>query len=432
MSIYKIIEELSKDNSRLAKEAILEREKNNPLLKIVLFSALDPLTQYYQRKIPEYVSNGNDYNLIWGIEQLAQLSTRVYTGNKAIDFLTHILESVSSDDALVIERIIEKDLKCGVSTSTVNKIWPELVSEYPIMLCSKFEQKLVDKMRWPAIAQVKSDGMRFNAIIRNGAVEYYSRNGKELFLHGKLDSEFLKLAAGENIVFDGELRVFDKDAETLTSRKEGNGILNKANKGTISEAEADRVVGIVWDYIPYADFKKEIYNDSYENKFNSLDESLKLLNLTKIQLIPSRIVANQKEAQEYFTECRLQGEEGIILKDMTSTWSNTRSKSHIKFKAEEEADLLITAIEEGTGKYKGMLGAVVCETSDGKIKVNCGSGFDDKQRKEYFNKETVGKIVTVKYNEKIQSKDGSWSLFLPIFVEIRTDKDKANTFDELK
>ena len=39
----------------------------------------------------------------------------------------------------------------------------------------------------------------------------------------------------------------------------------------------------------------------------------------------------------------------------------------------------------------------------------------------------VGKIITVKYNEVIQDKKkDKKSLFLPIFVEIRLDKTKAD------
>jgi hypothetical protein len=44
----------------------------------------------------------------------------------------------------------------------------------------------------------------------------------------------------------------------------------------------------------------------------------------------------------------------------------------------------------------------------------------------------VGKIITVKYNEVIESQNGKKSLYLPIFVEIREDKDVANSLTELK
>ena len=47
-------------------------------------------------------------------------------------------------------------------------------------------------------------------------------------------------------------------------------------------------------------------------------------------------------------------------------------------------------------------------------------------------KEYLGKIITVKYNEKITKKDSDEiSLFLPRFVEVRADKDVADNLDRI-
>jgi len=95
-------------------------------------------------------------------------------------------------------------------------------------------------------------------------------------------------------------------------------------------------------------------------------------------------------------------------------------------KAELEADLLVTEWNEGTGRIQGLLGAVTCVSEDGKLEVNVGSGFNDEDRK-MKPEDIVGKIITVKYNEVIQDKKkDKKSLFLPIFVEIRLDKTKAD------
>jgi hypothetical protein len=73
-----------------------------------------------------------------------------------------------------------------------------------------------------------------------------------------------------------------------------------------------------------------------------------------------------------------------------------------------------------------MLGAIICESADGVVKVRVGSGFNDDQRKTY-GKELLDKIVAVKYNMRIKNKLGDESLFLPIFIEVRDDKDVADT-----
>ena len=79
-----------------------------------------------------------------------------------------------------------------------------------------------------------------------------------------------------------------------------------------------------------------------------------------------------------------------------------------------------------------MLGAIVCESADGIVKVNVGSGFTDAHRKQYWKENIVDKIVAVKYNMRIKNKAGEESLFLPVFVEIRDDKDTADKEKDIK
>ena len=126
-----------------------------------------------------------------------------------------------------------------------------------------------------------------------------------------------------------------------------------------------------------------------------------------------------------------QGQEGIILKDRQGQWEDKRTKSQIKFKGELECDLKIVGIQAGTGKYEGMLGAILCESKDGIVKVSVGSGFNDEHRQTYGD-ELIGKIVAVKYNARITNKDGEESLFLPIFVEVREDKTVADSSKDIK
>ena len=79
-----------------------------------------------------------------------------------------------------------------------------------------------------------------------------------------------------------------------------------------------------------------------------------------------------------------------------------------------------------------MLGAIVCESADGVVKVSVGSGFNDLQRKNYWNENLLDKIVAIKYNSRIKTKSGEESLFLPVFVELRDDKDVADNSKDVK
>ena len=439
MNINKFLDDLASDNSRNFKLEQLNKNKGNVLLREVVRLALDPFTQFYQRKIPEYEFVGKDSehqtSLEMAIENLSYLSNREVTGNAAIAYLRAILSGLEPDDAKVIERIIQKDLKCGVSVSTANAVWNGLVSEYPVMLCSQFEQKLVDKIKFPAYVQLKMDGMRFNAIVRDGKCEFRSRNGKEILLDTDLKEQFIMIAAGSDMVFDGELMVMDPDGCQFMDRQTGNGILNKAVKGTISAKEADMVHASVWDAIPYVLFVDSYCGTPYTTRFSRLKTILDVAPFKtqkKIWLVASDIVETQEEANAIFEKYLSQGLEGIILKDGSGPWEDKRAKHQIKFKGELECDLRIVDVEDGTGKYEGMLGAIICESADGIVNVKVGSGFNDEHRKTLTKKDLVGKIVAVKYNARIKNKLGAESLFLPIFLEVREDKTEADSSKSIK
>lgn len=428
MNLNEFFDTLASNNSRNFKIAELEKHINNGMLRQVIRLALDPFTNFYIRKIPKYErASDNAFSLDWAIGELYRLSSRELTGNAAIDRLAYTLSMLGDDDAKVIERIIKKDLKCGVSISTANAVWSGLIPEYPCMLCSPHDEKLVNKIKFPAIVQKKEDGMRFNAIVREDKCEFRSRNGKEIQLLGRLENEFICMANGMDVVFDGELLVASDDG--VLDRQTGNGILNKANKGTISDAEADKVIAHIWDMIPYAYFIDGEYNKPYVDRLNNL---AKIVFPEKIELVETHIVEDMNSVQNIFNDYLANGFEGIILKDGQSIWENKRSKGQIKFKGEEECDLRIVEIEEGIGKYTGMLGAIVCESNDSILRVSVGSGFSDAQRTQYKRNDLLGKIVAVKYNMRIKNKQGEESLFLPVFIEIREDKDVADSIGDIK
>ena len=441
MSIFNIIKQLESDNSRLAKEAILTKNKDNKLLQRVFFLALDPFTQFYIRKIPEYNTSNTSAELSTALDKLNALSTRAVTGNAGIDHLRKILEMVNADDAKIIERIIGKDLKCGVSDKTANKIWKNLIPEYPCMLASGFDEKLVEKIKWPAYVQLKLDGMRFNAIVRNGQVEFRSRNGKELTIpNPNFGLPFIQLSEhyGVDMVFDGELLIVDAAGKPV-NRQTGNGILSKSIKGTMLAAEAVDIRATLWDAITIDGFKKGIEKEIYSIRLAKLSNAISHVKGVYpqlghyIDLVYNTQVNTLAEAQKIFERFLLKGEEGTILKDKNTIWEGKRSKSQIKFKGELDCDLICVDWEEGTGKNKGRLGALVLESACGELRTNVGTGFTDEHRDMFTRENTVGKIVSVKYNSKIKDKgDNGWALFLPVFLEIREDKIKADRLDKIK
>jgi ATP-dependent DNA ligase len=431
--IKTILDELAATSSRLEKEAILAREKNNELLKKVVVAALDPMTNYFIRKIPEYTPNaGQGISLAFALDSIGDLSKRLVTGHAGIDHLRANLEALRADDAAVLERVIEKDLRCGVSEKTVNKIWPKLIIEYPVMLCSPYEDKTIAKIKFPAYVQLKLDGMRFNAICRGDKVEFRTRNGKHIDVRGHLEKEFVELAAGRDVVFDGELLVYDENFYQYLPRQTSNGILSKSLKGTITEGECARIGATLWDMIPLSNFINGKSTIAYSARFVGVRDSVELVNTPKIKTVWNEVVDNVETAKRIFEKFLSEGQEGTILKDINSGWEAKRVKHQIKFKGELECDLMVVGWEEGTGKNVSRLGALVAESSDRVVRVSIGSGFSDHDR-NVIKPSCVGSVVSVKYNARIKDvKTGQESLFLPVFVELRSDKTEADSAKQIK
>lgn len=420
MNILSILNELSATSSKLEKEAILEREKNNKLLKNVFLATYNPFINYWIKQIPTYELSENLYDLDFALNELKKLSNRVYTGNAAINFLSNILGNCTKDDAVVIERIIQRDLRVGCSDTTANKVWIGLIPTFDVML----SHKDISGIKYPCYGQIKSDGARCHIYNTGTGAVATSRNGKTIELHGSFDESLMKLTK-EGATLDGELLCF-KDGKVL-DRKTGNGIINKAIKGTISVEESLLIRFACWDKV---DFTSTI---PYKERIQSLVSTFDKIKQPKIFLLETKTINSEKEANDFYLECVEAGEEGAMMKNMDAVWVPKRTKNLGKMKAEESADLVVVGLEEGTGRNKGKLGAFVCQTSDALLQVKVGTGFSDEQRELFYDSSYVGVIVSVLYNQKITSKGKETaSLFLPRFDCLRVDKNVANSLKELK
>jgi hypothetical protein len=451
MSILQILEDIGGDSKRSYKIALIRKHQDNELFKKVLTLALDPYVNFFIRKIPDYDPKGGK-TLDWALAELERLASREFTGHAGIEHLRSILSSVSLDDAVVISRIIGKDLRCGAADGTVNSVIEGFIPTYPCLLARPYDDKNIKNITYPAYSQLKADGLRVNFHTNGKKVYICGRSGRAIDLGGEMDEEVAELGAtfAVPVVFDGELVVVDANGKLL-SRKVGNGIINKAIKGTITPEEAAMVRAQLWDVIPASEFKAGKSLQTYQNRFESLVSAIAKVSpsgadlttsilrgkTSKFWIIPTEVVKSLAEAVAHFEKLLASGEEGTILKNFCAFWEDTRSKHLVKFKAEKDADLEVIGWNPGTGKFEGMVGSLICASSDRKIVVSI-SGFSDDLRAEITRDidSWVGSIVTVLYNERItsQSKDREDvdSLFLPRFTERRYDKSVANSSKEIK
>lgn len=435
--IKNIIDELSENNSRLFKESVLTREKNNGLLKSVFKAAYDPTINYYQKKIPKYSKQSKptiSLNEAIGQNGLISLSSRSVTGNSAKVHLENILASLSEDDASVLELIIKRDLKCGVSTSTINNVWPDLIPTFPYQRCSLPKHVDLDSWDWDngIYSQCKADGLYAALSLKDSIISIRSRNGSIFPLEefGDIVS-FAKTHLLDSTETHGEMVVY-KDGKQLP-REVSNGLMNSVQQG--GRLEYGEIKFLIWDQIPleYA-VPEGHYKKKYSERIVPL-ESLPNNPESPIQLIETKIVKSIKEAMAHYLELISNGFEGTIIKTKTGFWRDSTSKEQVKLKVECNIELKAISLNPGNGKNEDLFGSIYCESTDGLFSVNV-PGYKDAERKEIFENwaaDYEGNVLTVTINNIMppSGKKTTYSSFLPRFVEWRNDKTEADTLQRI-
>lgn len=427
---WKVITLLESDNSRLVKESIIAEEVKsaNDIFFHGCKLALDPMTTFGIKQIEEKTDE-NGPGLAWDdfFSTVSTFIDRSCTGKLARDTVKELMnQSTVEQWNNWYRRILIKDLRCGVSEKTINKaVKKHDKYTIPIFSCqlahdsANHEAKVIGKK----LIEVKLDGVRILTIVYpNGRVDQFSRNGKPLYNFDQVRQQFSFIAHTLNtpMVFDGEIMSSSfQDLMTQVNRKEN-----------VSTNDA---VLYLFDMIPLEDFEKGKYNVPQQQRSSELKNwfadklLLQLLNVkvVKQELVDLDTVDGYKRYLTINQSAIDGGYEGIMIKDPNAPYENKRSTFWLKLKPFIEVTLEIVKVEEGTGKYEGTTGALVCKGIDDsrEILVNVGSGFSDQLRFDIWESSSriLGELVEIRADAITQSQnsDGIYSLRFPRFKGFR-------------
>lgn len=443
MLVTNELKKLNSTNSSNEKLEILKSISNET--KRFFEVCYNPRITFGIKKIPQYSKQSNDVSLSEAIDfVLENFNTRKLTGNAAIEALHHLLSNTEEPETL--EKLIQRNAECGVNVSMLNKAFGKgFIKEIPCMLAQPMNQKTLAKIKFPAISQLKCDGMRCIIIKDAKSLNAFSRNGSPLEITHILDiiKDIETPGFPTEFIIDAEI-IGIEDGKVM-SRQVSNGLCNKLIRNTIKDNELKKLGIQVWDFI-----EGETDKTPYSERFEKARLFVRNANTEYIQAVESKMVYSIEEAQAHFNEKVSQGLEGIILKNIDNIWENKRSNDLVKFKEELTIDLKVVDVIPGTGEFEGGLGALVCETDCGKLKVNIGTGFSLEERGlkndlsdgmkkvvviedfESVKSRYLGEIVEVMYNAIIEDKNSNTkSLFLPRFLKVRKDKSVANKLSEV-
>jgi DNA ligase-1 len=416
-----VIRSLEEHPSRLNKEAIIEAEKDNVELFEGFLLAQSPFITFGVKKVPSH-SGPDGQGLPWvAFKELCELlRTRQLTGDAARDAIELALSaSTQKQWNDWYRRILIKDLRCGVSEKTINKIKKGAVPLFECMLAhdgANHEKKVSGKK----LLEPKLDGVRVLTIVDCEArtVVQYSRNGKELV-------NFPHITAGLLAHIDDFERSFVLDGEIVSTSFQA--LMKQVHRK--SDADASDAVLMLFDILPLSEFKAGISTLGQRRRSNFLKQFKATFDkVGNIGIVPQVEVdldtsVGEMQFAAFNKDAIDNGYEGIMIKDIDAKYVCKRHVAWLKQKPFIEVSLEITAVEEGTGKNEGRLGALVCSgVDDGKtIVVNVGSGFTDDQRIEFWgDRESLpGQIVEVRADAITQNQDGTYSLRFPRFLRFR-------------
>ena len=261
----------------------------------------------------------------------------------------------------------------------------------------------------------------FNSIVS------YSRNGKVFDNFEHIQEQLRSCVqdlANQNLLSEG----FILDGEVV-----GNSFQELMRQARRKDnVKAQDSVFHIFDIIPYGAFVDGNWHVPLSKRLDILNAMAPVVDkLPNVELLPHIEVdldtaAGQKQLKDYANEMVVAGFEGILIKDLDAPYECDRTTAWLKWKPVYDYDLTVVGMEEGTGKNKGRMGALICEGVDDnkRIAVNVGSGYTDVERQEYWNNqnEITGRTAVVLADAITQNQDGTYSLRFPRFKCFRTDK----------
>lgn len=426
--ISKMVKDVAATTARKQKLSLLE--KHADCVKIHLYTN-NPFWQYYvsSTRVKKTMSNvdirsqGKNAKNIFHLLDL--LKTREVTGNAALGTVCNFV-TVNKKYESLIYSILDKNLKIRCGTATINAVFPKLVPEFPVALAENItdvpeSQIDFENDRWYALR--KFDGVRVIAMVKNGNVEFRSREGNAFVTLQILENIINAFDLKEDIIFDGELCIFENDREDF--KKAVSEIKKKS--GMITNPRY-----VIFDTLTFEEFKSKTSERIYSQRLDSLRKVLKgKKHEPYLGIVECIEIVNEKHLEKLKETATKKEWEGLILRK-DCEYEGKRSNSMVKIKKFQTEEFKVIDTETGPfrivveGKEETIetLTAVIIKLDDEGNTCSVGSGFTLEERKKYYKKpkEIVGKIIGVQFFERSKDRTGKPSLRFPVFVANYGDK----------
>lgn len=407
------------------KQKFIKEHAGDENFRNFLYYALNPLLSYNLseatlRKEDTSVPN-TGYRPFKDIFECCEYLSRLRGLDDAtVRQIKMFLNATPEDARELYIKLLSKTLRLGVTAKTVNKVIPNFIPEWEIQQAYPIEKYPIKKGTYFWLSQ-KLNGTR--ATYYNGKL--MARSGTPYTGLDHITDE-LKWTEGRGVVLDGELTLKNEFKDGLSDNeafRKATGIINSDEN-----VNKTMICFTVFDVIHISDFESIKPSVNYSARRGLLDSLSEVLPKGgSVNILPCLYHGtDQSKIEELLNQMVAEDKEGLMA-NLDVPYRRTRHNGILKIKRFYTMDLPIIRVEEGTGRLKGTLGALVLKYDNNEVKV--GSGFTDEQRAEYWeNKDNlIDVLCEVKYKEISSDKNtGLKSLQFPVFVRLRDDKTEVS------
>lgn len=253
-------------------------------------------------------------------------------------------------------------------------------------------------LSYPLALQPKLDGIR--CMYQNGVLQSRSARTPEIktWPAHRLNHirEHLR-SIPNDIILDGELYIHGR------SRQEINGL-------AAINANEDKPKTIHLQFWVFDCINTKELHAPFSERHGLL--SYILPSSYYIHLCRTEIIMSESEGDALYSAFKSSGFEGGMYRDLDAPYGfveecgnqENRWKRILKRKEHLDGEFRIIDVIEGSGKYKGMVGALRFLSPCGQLAFNAGSGLTDEQRERYMKNPPIECFATIRYD--ILSQDG--------------------------
>jgi DNA ligase 1 len=148
-----------------------------------------------------------------------------------------------------------------------------------------------------------------------------------------------------------------------------------------------------WRSISYQVYEWPGGAGTFTDRIAALQASVSHTDTAWLKLRPQFRVTDRLALKAKLNEVVRGGGEGLVLHRADALWQTGRGDALLKMKPQPDAEATVVAHLPGKGKYRGMCGALLVETPDGK-RFRIGSGLSDAERR---SPPPMGSVVTYRY-----------------------------------